>query len=495
MKTLEELIDQINGILPDEFGDYDERQIALISKDLREFIMSNPSNKTNIDHRGATILHAICSHDFLKDWVGILVKIGADFNIHDKDGDTPFIKAAKNSSTSIIEELSLIKKINHYEKNNDGLDAIACAAISNNQSTLESLIMMLDESDELESSREEALTLLAMKLSRDKEYKIDKKIMELLSTPLKELREDDESYGEGLEAVAGAGVGNGFFAIDFLSQVPTDMMDSDEMNDALTRWSASDTAYIDITASSLAVSDATRIRKKLEKAMKDDSKKKLIIGAEIKGHFTGFFIDKKIATRESFPQISYFDPAPQLKKYHMVPGNLLAVIAEYFPRANICRSESEMQPARIIMSGEEKVPIIGNNYCGRLTWFVLTGMALGKIAIGEDNKLELRDDEVIYKIDALSPKQSLDAGELILTYLDLFTGGDKDKPEFYQEVFDKFLDMVFERRAGIDALLKAANVDVDGGRGEEPSEKMRPYKRVRVSDEEIKGGEIQAPAR
>ena len=175
MATLDELIELVYSL---KSGDYDDEEgyvpgSQLFEIKFEEFIRLSTKLEirfASAKHNGSTLLHAVCSR-YLDEFVIILIENGADPGALDNDGNTPLMIVAKNNSTTVAEYLCQLP-INHYVKNKDGLDAIACAAISNNLSALESIIDELEDryKDGLQASKQAALECVAIEMSKGKSY-------------------------------------------------------------------------------------------------------------------------------------------------------------------------------------------------------------------------------------------------------------------------------------------------------------------------------------
>ena len=327
---------------------------------------------------------------------------------------------------------------------------------------------------------------------------MDPKIIEYLSEPL-EVASEDTPKSPSTDAYS--------------------MMSDDELNSAFEKWLPSDVTYIGVGVSAAATIDKEVMVKALTDAREDASKTKIVIAANLGNHFGGFAIDK--VNRKIF----YFDPAPQLRKPHkenrsrkghLAPINTVIALAETFPDIAIDRSTEEMQPSETynLLEGVV-VDVISNNRCGAFVWFVLTGLAMGKISAqykisdvpdkralaGDDKtrslavpKLELLDERgVVFELRNFNIKESKEAGDLLFSGLNLDAPkDDAEKIKMYDYILNSFTTFCLKAEISSAAIGGGATagagsssdkrgiVAVDRGEGDDYDilEEGRPSKRA-----------------
>lgn len=462
--TLEDFIDKLNSLREEDI-DLDScssrkeskkrlDKVREITQDLAYFLETpdldiNAKSKKP-EHRGATLLHAMSRLDIPdadsyedgedgenRTLAEILLQ-DKDINVNalDNDGNTPLMVAVKNGACFSCEKIMEDARTDIFIQNNSGLNFASYAALygadpAASFNALESAILLISNPKDAQALCKETIEQIAIEMSKNASINITEEALNLLertsviptTIPTRKITVIASTISNPPSATM---------------EDAHEMVNDEEFDQAFLRTLPSSAAYIGTGITSTAISTPEHIRKSLAEAMSDPSKQKIVIGLNLRGHFTGFVLDK--GSEATPPQISYVDPAPYKKfsELHRAPGNLIAAISEAMPGVTIKRSASELQPMIYL-----PVATLANNKCALLTHFSLCGLVFDKAKIADDGTLELADYEgATHRIDKLNNYWSLALAKANSRHFktDYSCSEDMAKLLIYEGALNSFID-------------------------------------------------------
>jgi hypothetical protein len=270
----------------------------------------------------------------------------------------------------------------------------------------------------------------------------------------------------------------------------TTMLSDEDLDNLMPKWLPQEVEYISMLAVSVARMGSV--------SKMDETKRKTVMITNLNNHFVGFFVDKDAK------KIIYFDPAPDAAH-----ESLESFITSIFAEFEVVHSRNKMQTVseERFTDGSgaptgEVLQTIDNNHCGRFMWFVMTGLASGKINLGEDGFLNFTVGADSRKIESLNSEKSMQFGNRVDARLQASLRDESERDEAtkksdYEAIFNEVVEKVFtggtKRKAKTmrdNGVIDIAAVATAGGGGGGNS--FHIPKKPRIEGEIIKAERVMA---